>query len=887
VVQSTRKIPGDAAAGFAAYLTTTSSRGDYYLDGDGEAPQGRWHGPSGVLADLGIDGECVVERGALLSVMRGVSPVSGLPFRRAGGDGSRVAGIDLTFSAPKSVSALWAVSSPYRRAQIEVAHQRAVASTLARIESEVELVRRRVGGRGGRLVWERARGLVAAEFVHTASRLTRGQEQGNGVADPQLHSHLLVLAAERVDGRLAAVDSRELFRAARANGAWYRAELAANLVDLGLGVQGRTGRDGRYFEVKGVPQGLSERWSARSEDIARAARVFRKRYGRDPRAGELGALTVRTRGAKSTVARVDVDAAWRAVGEEYGLDRSAAEALFGGHARSESRDLHDELIEDVCRERATLTGRELQARAYELAAGVCCPAQGRATLDALVARGELIELEGDLWTTRAQRDLERHTLDTIAGRRQDDPAPVTGAARRAARVGAEQRLDARLSREQEDALDVVTGCGGVSVLVGEAGTGKGVVIGAANDAWTRSGHRVIGTAVAGVTAKRLGADTGIAETMTTDALLRRHGEGRLGLDGHSVVVMDEAAMADTPRLGALAEATARTGSRLVLAGDDAQLSSIGAGGLFKAIQQRAPSAQLTEVQRAREDWERKAWTQLRAGESSRALAAYEQRGRLHISDTRTQAGEQMVDDWDHARRQPDAGRVVMITDASNTELDRLNALAQDRRAQAGKLGSSRAALPGRPYDLAVGDDVIFTASHHRRGAERVENGTLARVTHARGHAVRLTTEEAEPREISVDTLRFSDLRLGYAQHVYKAQGATVDRALVLCGGWQTDREHGYVALTRGRTRTDVYVSREDLGEDGLDAGAITRLADRLAHSRRQHASIEHRQAPVRAERQPRVPGLEGERRESEVGRVLREQRERERARGRGRGHGRD
>jgi len=120
------------------------------------------------------------------------------------------------------VSALWAVAGPYRRAQIEAAHAKAVASAMARVEAEVELVRRR---EADGLRWERAESLVAGEFVHTASRLTRGQE-GQGVPDPQLHSHVLVVAAERMDGRFAAVDSRELFRSARVNGAWYRAELA-------------------------------------------------------------------------------------------------------------------------------------------------------------------------------------------------------------------------------------------------------------------------------------------------------------------------------------------------------------------------------------------------------------------------------------------------------------------------------------------------------------------------------------------------------------------------------------------------------------------------------------------------------------------------------------
>ncbi len=49
---------------------------------------------------------------------------------------------------------------------------------------------------------------------------------------------------------------------------------------------------------------------------------------------------------------------------------------------------------------------------------------------------------------------------------------------------------------------------------------------------------------------------------------------------------------------------------------------------------------------------------------------------------------------------------------------------------------------------------------------------------------------------------------------------------MLTGGWQTDRERAYVALSRARERTDIYVAREDLGHDGIDADAIERLAER-------------------------------------------------------------
>ena len=87
----------------------------------------------------------------------------------------------------------------------------------------------------------------------------------------------------------------------------------------------------------------------------------------------------------------------------------------------------------------------------------------------------------------------------------------------------------------------------------------------------------------------------------------------------------------------------------MLAGDAAQLGPIGAGGLFAQLRDRVPSAELTEVHRANHDWERRAWEQVRDGEPGPALAAYRAHDRLHVHDTRAEAAEAMVDDWDEAQ----------------------------------------------------------------------------------------------------------------------------------------------------------------------------------------------------------------------------------------------
>jgi ATP-dependent exoDNAse (exonuclease V) alpha subunit len=526
--------------------------------------------------------------------------------------------------------------------------------------------------------------------------------------------------------------------------------------------------------------------------------------------------------------------------------------------------------------------RELEARAAELAAGVMRPAEAQDVVAGLTRAGELVELDGGWWTTRELRELEQRTL-MLTDELATIATPAASAlALTAAQESARKQLGGPLSREQQAALEVVTGPAGVAMMIGQAGTGKGVVIGAAREAWERDGRRVIGTAVAGATAKRLGPDSRITETMTVDALTSRHASGGLGLDERSVIVVDEAGMADTRRLARVIDVASESRAKLLLVGDHAQLSPIGAGGLFREISKRAPTAELTTVHRAREGWEREAWAQLRRGDSERALAEYASRDRLHVEDTRVEAGERMIDDWAQIREERPGSRVVMLTDASNDELDRLNAAAQERRAAAGELGHRRARLADRPYDLRAGDEVILTGQLRPPGEERVENGTrgaVLSVDEREDHVV-MRTEEPQPRDVGFSTRELRDVRLAYAQHVYKAQGLTTDRALVLTGGWQSDRERAYVALSRARERTDLYVSREDLGEDGTDADLIERLADRVSVSHVQQASVARepvdRDSGVEREQEPAVT-------ESRLARVLREQQERERTRGRGHG----
>src|SRR5579875_3236041 len=189
----------------------------------------------------------------------------------------------------------------------------------------------------------------------------------------------------------------------------------------------------------------------------------------------------------------------------------------------------------------------------------------------------------------------------------------------------------------------------------------------------------------------------------------------------------------------------------------------------------------------------------------------------------------------------------------HVEIERLNARAQYLRAERGELGAEELPLPGVAYGLRAGDRVAFTAQHYPEGERRVENGTRALVVDVdpdNGRA-RLVTEGAG-RELVVEGDDLGPLRLAYAQHLHRQQGATVERSVVVTGGWQTSREGAYVEASRARQGTDWHVSREDLGHDGVDEERVSRLAELMRASSAQVPSVAFASEPE-AER-----GLGGE-----------------------------
>ena len=264
---------GDAGASVTYYVEQVSrDRHDYYA-GHSEAP-GLWHGA--FAEHLGLSGEVAADD--FRAVLEGIDPASGESLKPRAN--RRVAAWDVTFSPPKSISALWALAPDDERRQVRAAQAAAVDAAIGYLTTHACVARL---GRDGVDRQDGAQlGFLRADFTHRCSR----------EGDPQLHTHsILANLLQAPDGRRASLDGGLLFQHAKTADGIYQAALRAELTHR-LGVTWE--RRDEQWEIAGIPPGLCREWSKRRSQITAAL----AERGLDPdtasgRAAQTAALATR------------------------------------------------------------------------------------------------------------------------------------------------------------------------------------------------------------------------------------------------------------------------------------------------------------------------------------------------------------------------------------------------------------------------------------------------------------------------------------------------------------------------------------------------------------------------------------------------------------------
>jgi hypothetical protein len=343
------------------------------------------------------------------------------------------------------------------------------------------------------------------------------------------------------------------------------------------------------------------------------------------------------------------------------------------------------------------------------------------------------------------------------------------------------------------------------LAIAPAGAGKTTAMRALTLAWTEDGGQVLGLAPSAAAAAVLGEQTGIrADTLAKLTWSLQHGppaDWAAAIGPSTLLIIDEAGMADTLTLDAAVQFALGRGANVRLIGDDQQLAAIGAGGVLRDIKHTHGALRLTELHRFTHPAEAAPSLMLREGKPT-ALNFYLDHGRVQVGDVATTT-EDAFAAWVSDRA---AGLDTIMLAPTRKLVAELNRQARDHC-----LGSHPAGREVRLADAnqaSVGD-VIITRTNDRRlrltATDWVKNGDRWTVTHI-GKQGDLTVRHKRSRRtvrLPADYVRTST-GLGYATTIHAAQGVTADTMHGLLTGHES-RQQLYTMLTRGRAANHLYL----------------------------------------------------------------------------------
>jgi len=765
---------------------------EYYTKG-GEPP-GKWYG-RGAQA-FGLFGQIDSEQ--FLTLCDGFS-LDGFKLVQNAGAENHIAAHDLTFSAPKSVSTLWACAEDRTRKEIQAALWKAAEAGCDYIQEKAGYARRGDKAKKHDLNDIEAAILTFALFEHGTSR----------AQDPQLHIHALAMNfGIRDDGTTASLEARVMHQHKMAAGAVFRAELAREL-QVRLGVEIVPGKKGT-FEIKHVNRALMEEFSTRRAEIEAA---MEKEGVSGAAAAEWFTLT--TRKKKEHVAREVLFEIWEEVGRRHNFDESQvidrSRAIeIRRELPQDTRSLVVEAVEKITQSQAYFTEQQLMRHSAELASWRGVGAKEIVTaVNDFINTGALIHLNTidtrRIFTTYEIDQLEKKMLHQVELSRSKLFPSLSGEG---------GYLREGLSLEQKRAVyDITQPEGSIKVVSGMAGAGKTTMLNAAREIWEAQGYQVIGAALPGKAGRKLQEETMI-ETCTIAKLLYDIDQkrGAHPLNEKTILVIDEAGMVGTRQMARLIEETEKRGARLILVGEATQLQPIEHGAPFRVIGEIVGKSELKEIRRQHNERDRAAVYAFAEGKAAVGLRSYVERNLVTFQETKAEAIKSLVADW-----KKDASSLTdkLIFGTTRETVRQLNETAQAKRLECGELGDTSMTVNG--YEVREGDRVMFTKKSNKMGVENGDLGTVIKLNPSTDHLyVKLDRNEL----VAVPLFQYRSLELGYALTTHKMQGQTIHNAYVMSGGTMVDRELTYVQMSRHRNEARLYFAVEESGSEIANIAAV-------------------------------------------------------------------
>jgi len=777
---------GGAASLAATYYEEHSA--DYYVkDLD---HQGQWMGQGAERLRL----QGAINREDFQLSLAGY--VGGHEVQNAGRE-NRQMGWDLTFSAPKSVSIVWAGGDTQQKQEIELAHQRAVEAAFNYMEANT-FTRR---GHDGE-IHEDAK-LVASRFNHFTSR----------EGDPQLHSHVVISNfSVRNDGTVGTIGSRVFYENKMAAGALYQVELAWQMKQMGYEIE--NGVKGT-FRLTNVTQDAERLFSKRDVQIDTIAKQ-REIYSY---AGTRG-IVLSTRANKVNCDLLERVETWEREAKENKVELHAQKQSSLSIATFKSdQQILTQVNQKLTAHQSAFKENTLLRETAVASFGVRNAAQVQELIKEAKGQGYIVGLEDGFLTTPDMAKIEKGIITHVESMVKKNNYGVNpDAAIKQGIDAGEKKLS--FSHEQETAIRTATGDSAIAVIQGRAGVGKSTMLSAVNESYKQAGWDVQGVALAGVAAQNLQKESGI-ESKTIASWLPR-----AELDNKTVVIVDEAGMVGSKQMSDIINKVQQSGAKLVLVGDEKQLQPIAAGGILHSIDHRvaqvAPqySTAVEDIKRQREDWMKEVVKDAAQGKTGEALEKLDQKGKIDFHNNAAEARAAAVDEYIKSNKE-DFSKGIVLTNIKQ-DADKINLEIREKLREEGLVDRMNPIVINngtKNIGLAAGDRIMFTRNDYDLGVRNGQRATITGVDPFRLIDVRL--DSGETKRIHTDN--YNHIDYGWASTTHKAQGATVERASVygFSNESMASQQATYVQISRAKGETKLHIVA---GERGVEREGLAKLS---------------------------------------------------------------
>lgn len=772
---------------------------EYYVNYSQEKGEsaGKWSGKG--AAALGLGGE--IKADDMQKILRGFS-VNGEPLCRNPGENHR-GGWDFTFSAPKSVSIAWSNASEDLRIKIEQIHERSVQSGMQYFQDHAAIVR--TGAQGAN---RESADLVYGLFQHSSNR----------AGEPQLHTHSIVfnVAKTQSDGEWRTLESRDLYKSYMAASAYYKANFAYELKQIGIDVV----RTKDSFEITSIPKDVCKAQSSRSKEIE--AELFKRGLDRSSANARVKeAANLSTRNKKDGVVR-DFER-WQKENKECGFGpeeqknslSSVGVDLTKIIPLEEKEKIIYDSLEKLTMKDSTFTKHQMHRMFAEKSIGVQGIEEIKKQVDSAIEKNNYFEIgQVDFekhYTTAEMYDLEERLIDCVASRIGEHEHDVSQEA-------IDQVLSTRetILPEQKIALETVTRDGnGVSFLRGVAGAGKSYTMGCVREAFELGNYNVIGLSPTNKASSELEKSSGI-KSNSIDSFLYKINTIGVPVNERTVIVIDEGGMADSRKTYLLNQFAKEHSIKLIYTGDERQIQPILGGQAFGTSVDKFGAAELNVIIRQSNEVEGRSILKVRNGMAEETIKFYKENGGFHFLESRLESEKKLIQDWEKFQSEVNKkGEKVdsLIIATTNKSVDRLNISAREVLKSKGFLQDGHVFETSKgKIEVCPGDKLIFTDNNKRNGIFRSEIVTVHSVSEKNITAIKSGKgSDGNARILEFNPQKFNYFKHGYAMTAHKSQGSTVDRAFVLVDGHGMDREKFYVALSRGRENNQIYVDKDTVG----------------------------------------------------------------------------